>query len=122
LEMLDRGCPWDGQHGGRSSQEPGQRYLDGARTVRLRDSVKHFPGNLAGSQWEPGDKGSSITLTIIHHVVPFTVGKAIAILHRDDGNNFACSLDVLLRHVGQRDQANLSFISELGESFHRCVE
>src|ERR1700674_3668378 len=120
--MLDRGCPRNGQHDGRSSQEPGQCYLGGTRTVRLRDSVKHFPGNLAGSQWEPGDKGNSIALTITHYVVPFAVGKAIAILHRDDGDNFARSLDVLLRYVGQRYQANLSFISHLGKSFHRRVE
>src|ERR1700726_2919646 len=120
--MFDRRCPRDGQNDGRSSQEPRQRYLNGARTVRLRDSVKHFSGNLAGSQWEPGDKSNSVALTITHYVVPFTVGKAIAILHRDDGDNLARSLDVLLRHVGQRDQANLSFVSQLGKSFHRCVE
>src|ERR1700675_4534145 len=116
--MCDRGCPRDGQHDGRSSQEPGQRYLDRARTVRLRDSVKHFPGNLAGSQWEPGDKSNSVALTVTHYVVPFAVGKAIAILHRHDGDNFARSLDVLLRDVRQRDQTNLSFTSQLGESFH----
>src|SRR6267143_7118118 len=116
--MFDRGCSWNGQHDGRSLQEPGQRYLDGARTVRLRDSVKHFPGNLACSQWEPGDKSNSTTLTIIDHVVPFAVGKAIAILHRDDGDDLACSLDVLLRNVRQRNQANLAFVSELRQRFH----
>src|ERR1700674_3974299 len=116
--MSDRGCPGNGQHDWRSLQEPCKCYLDGTRTVRLRDSVKHFPGNLACSQWEPGDKGNSITLTITHYVVPFAVGEAIAILHRDDGDNFARSLDVLLRHVGQRNQANLSFTSQLGKSFH----
>src|ERR1700681_1453151 len=120
--MLDRGCPRDGQHDWRSSQEPGQRYLDRARTMRLRDSVKHLPGNLAGSEREPGDKSNSVALTITHYVVPFAVGKAIAILHRHDGDNFARSLDVLLRDVGQRDQANLSFISQLGKGFHRGVE
>src|ERR1700686_2569929 len=120
--MFDRRCPGNGQHDGRSSQEPGQRYLDRPRTVRLRDSVKNFPGNLASSEWEPRDKSNSITLTIIHHVVPFAVGKAIAILHRGDGDNFARSLDMLLRDVGQRYQANLSFISQLGKSFYRRVE
>src|ERR1700694_383316 len=120
--MFGRGCPWDGQHLGRSSQEPRQRYLGRTRTVRLRDSVQHFPGNLACSEWKPGDKGNSIMLTITHYVVPFAVGKAIAILHRDDGDNFARSLDVLLRHVGHCDQANLSLISPLGQSFYRRIE
>src|SRR6202521_3061118 len=120
--MFDRRRPRNGQHDGRSSQEPGQRYLDRPRTVRLRDSVKNFPGNLASSEWEPRDKSNSITLTITHYVVPFAVGKAIAILHRDDRDNLARSLDVLLRDVGQCDQANLSFTSQRGKGFHRRVE
>jgi diketogulonate reductase-like aldo/keto reductase len=48
------------QSNGRSLQEPGQRYLRGACAVRLRDSVKRFPGNSACSQWEPRDKSNSM--------------------------------------------------------------
>src|SRR5712664_3639143 len=70
--MFDRGSPWDGQHNGGSPQEPGQRYLRGARTVCLRDSVEHLAGNFARSQWEPGNKSNSIALTISHHVIPIT--------------------------------------------------
>src|SRR5882672_12079602 len=99
--MFDRGSPWDGQHHGRSPQEPSQRYLCGARTVRLGNLVKHFAGNLACRQWEPGNKGNSVALTIIHHVVPFAVSKAIAVLHGHDWDNSARSLDVLLRNVRQ---------------------
>ncbi len=88
----------------------------------LGDSVKHFPGNFACSQREPGNKGNSIALAIIHHVVPFAIRKAIAVLHGNDWDNFARSLDVLLRDVGQRDQANLAFVSQLSQSFHRCLE
>src|SRR6266481_6736539 len=84
LEMFDRGSPWDGQHDGRSPQEPGQRYLCGTRTVCLRDSVEHLAGNFGRSQWEPGNKSNFIALAIVHHVVPFAVGKAIAVLHGDD--------------------------------------
>src|SRR6266478_5123273 len=120
--MFDRGSPWDGQHNGGSAQEPGQRYLRAARTVCLRDSVKHLAGNFARSQWEPGNKSNFIALAIIHHVVPFTVGKAIAVLHGDDRDNSARSLDVLLCNVGQRNQANLAFVSHLSQSFHRCFK
>src|ERR1700736_3831657 len=105
--MFDRGSSWYGQHVGRSPQEPGKRYLRGARTVRLGDAVKHFASNSACSQWEPGNKGNSIALTIIHNVVPFAVCKAIAILHRDNRDDFACAFDVLLRDVGQSNQAYL---------------
>src|SRR6266849_8299312 len=116
--MFDRGSPWDGQHSGRSPQEPSQRYLCGARLMRLRDSVQHVARNFASSQWEPRDKGNSVALTIIDYVVPFAVGKAIAVLHGDDRDDFACSLDVLLCDIRQRDQANLAFVSQLSQRFH----
>ena len=120
--MFDRGSPWDGQHHGRSPQEPSQRYLCGARTVCVGNLVQHAASNFARSQWEPGNKSNSIALTIIHHVVPFAVSKAIAVLHGHDGDNSARSLDVLLRNVRQRDQANLAFVSQLSQSFHRCLK
>ena len=88
----------------------------------LSDLVKHIASDLACSERKPWNEYDSIAFTIIHHIVPFTVGEAISVLHRGDGDNFARSLDVLLRDVGQRDQANLSFISQLGQSFHRRVE
>src|SRR5271166_1611171 len=120
--MLDRGSPRDRQHDGRSPQEPGECYLGGARTMRLRDSMQYFPGDPACAKRKPGDKSDSIVLAIIHYVVPFTVGKAISVLDRDDRHNFARPLDVLLRDIGQSDQANLSFVSQLGQSFHGRVE
>src|SRR5216684_4698597 len=120
--MLDRGSPWDWQHDGRSLQQPSERYPGGARTVSLRDAAKHFSSNSACAQWEPRNKGNSIALTIIHHVVPFAVRKAIAVLHGNDRDNSAGSLDVFLRNVGQRDQANLAFVSQLSQSFHRCLK
>src|ERR1700688_1914634 len=117
--MLDRGSPWDWQHDGRSLQQPSERYLGGAHTVSLRDAAKHFSSNSACSQWEPWDKGDCIAFTISHHVVPFPVRKAIAVLHGDDRDDFARSLDVLLRNVGQRHEANFAFVSQLSQRFHR---
>src|ERR1700675_2329092 len=98
--MFDRGSPGDGQHHGRSIEEPRQRYLRGAGTLCFGDSVKHFAGNLACSQWIPRNKSNPVTLTIIHYVVPFAVRKAVAVLNRNDGDNFARSLDMLLGDVG----------------------
>src|ERR1700694_5008308 len=95
LEMFDRGSTWDRQHDGRSPQEPSQRYLHGAGMASLRGLVKGVAANLARSQWEPRNKGNSIAVTIFHHVVPFAVGKAVAVLHTDDRDDSACSLDML---------------------------
>src|SRR5205807_8552556 len=77
------------------------------------------PATLPAPNGNQGNEGNLIALTIIHHVVPFAVRKAIAVLHRDDRDNSARSLDVLLRDVGQRDQANLAFVSQLRQGFHR---
>src|ERR1700757_1996868 len=99
--MFNRRCSWNGQHDRRPLQQPGQRNLSGARTVRFRNAVQYFPRNLAGSEWEPGNKSDSVVLTIILHVIPFAVSKTVAVLHRDDRNDFASSLDVLLCDIGQ---------------------
>src|ERR1700686_3856631 len=120
--MLDRGSPWDGQRNGRSPQQPSECYLGGARTVSLRDAAENFSRDFACPQWEPRNKSNPVALTIIHYVVPFPVGKAIAVLHGDDRDNFACSLNVFLRDVGQRDQANLTFVSQLRQRFHRRLK
>src|SRR5258708_40054424 len=103
-------------------QEPGERYLCGARAMCLGDSVKHLAGDFTSSQWEPRYKSNSVAFTIIHHVVPFAIRKAVAVLHRDDRNDSTCSLDVLLCDVGQADQANLTFVWQLSQSFHRCLK
>src|SRR5260221_2115049 len=122
LEMSDRGSPRDGQHHGRSPQEPSQRYLRGARTVRLGNLVKHLACNFPGPEWEPGNKGNSIALAIIHGVIPLAVREAVAVLHGDDGHNPARSLDMLLRDIGQRDEANLAFVPQLSQRFHRGLK
>src|SRR2546421_8391628 len=88
----------------------------------LRDAAKNFSSNFACSQREPRNKSNSIALTIVHNVAPFAVRKAIAVLHGDDWNNSTCPLDVLLRNVRQRDQANLPFASQLSQSFHGCFK
>src|SRR5260370_27811427 len=97
--MLDRGSSWDGQHDGGSPQDPGQRYLCRTRAVCLGNLVQYFARNFTCSQREPRNEGNSIALTIIHHVVPFAVREAIAVLHGDDRDNFARSLAMLLRNV-----------------------
>ena len=50
---------------------------------------------------EPREKGDAMLLAILDHVIPLAVGEAIAILHRDDGDDFAAALDVLVGHVGE---------------------
>src|SRR5713226_856333 len=122
LEMFNRRRPWDWQHDWRTLQEPGKRDLRGTCTARIRDGAKHFAGNFAGSQRIPGDKSDSIALAIIHHIVPFTVRKAITILYGNDRHDSTRSLDVLSRDIGQRNQANLSFVSQLSQSFHRRLK
>src|SRR5258708_16454855 len=86
--MFDGGSPGDGQHDGGAAEEPGYRYLHGAGVVSLRDFVEYVAGDFACSQREPGNEDDSIAVAIIHHVVPFAVGKAIAVLHANDRGDY----------------------------------
>src|ERR1700720_2853387 len=98
--MFDRRGPWDRQHYRRSLQKPTQRYLGWTCTVGFGNSAQHFARDLASSQGEPGNKAEPMLLTTVHHIVPFTVGKAIPVLHRNDRDNSPRPLDVLLGNVG----------------------
>ena len=90
--------------------------------MRSGDLVEYLPRESACSQWEPRDEGDSVALTIIHHVIPFTIRKTIAILHGNDGDDLACPLDVLLRDIRQRNKANLSMLVQAGQSSYRILE
>src|SRR5712675_3448155 len=116
--MFDGRSSGDRQHLGRSPQQPRYRYLHGCGLMRTRNSLQHVARNSTRPQREPGNKSNSVALAVIHHVVPLTVGEAVAILHRNDGDDFARSLNVLLRDVGQPNQANLAFVSQLRQRFH----
>ena len=86
--------------GAQIEEVPGVGSIIGAGTASLRDAAEHFSSNFARSQWKSGNECNSIALTIIHDIVPFPVGKAIAVLYGDDWENLPRSLDVLLRDVG----------------------
>src|SRR6516164_67950 len=107
--MVNRRCSRNGQQHGRSFQQPSKCHLVRGGLVRSGDLVEYLPRESARSQWEPQDEGDSIALTIIHHVIPFTIRKTIAILHGNDGDDLACPLDVLLRDISTTQQ---------GESYH----
>ena len=64
----------------------------------------------------------SVALTIVHHVIPFTIGKAVAVLDGDNRNNFASTLDMFAGNVRQSDQPNLSFVSQFGQRFNRSLK
>src|SRR5258708_10538467 len=106
--MFDGGSPGDGQHDGGAAEEPGYRYLHGAGVVSLRDFVEYVAGDFACSQREPGNEDDSIAVAIIHHVVPFAVGKAIAVLHANDTGDSAAPHDVLQPDVRPPDPATLA--------------
>jgi hypothetical protein len=65
----------------------------------FRDPVENLAGHLACPEREPWNEGYSISLTVIDHIIPFTVSETVTVLHRDDGNNLACSLNVFPRDV-----------------------
>src|ERR1700735_915973 len=90
--------------------------------VDFRDLVKDFTGDPACSQGEPREEYDSVTLTIVHNVVPFTVREAVTVLHGSDGNYFASPFDVFLRDVRQRDIADLALLSQLRQGLDRLIK
>src|SRR4029077_21268142 len=64
----------------------------------------------------------SVPLTIVDDIIPFTVGEAIAVLDRDDRDNFASAVDMFLSNVRQCNESNLPFVSQLSQCFHRRIE
>ena len=46
------------------------------------------------SKGRPGDEGDSVLLAVVKQVVPFAVSEAIAVLDRNDGDDFSCALKV----------------------------
>ena len=92
---LDVGRPCDIQWNTQEQLHQGVAQLNDGTFVCLSDSIKHFASDFTSSQWKPRNEGNSIALTIIHHIVPFAVRKAIAVLHRDERDNSARSLVML---------------------------
>src|ERR1700757_3191688 len=84
--------------------------------------LENVAGDPARSKWKPGNENNAIAVTIFHYVIPLTIGQAVAILNRHDGNDFARSFDVLLSHVGKRDTPDLSLVSQLSQGLHRGIE
>src|SRR5579864_6194137 len=122
LEMFRRRGSWNRQHERRAFQKPREGDLLGTGAVYAGDLIEDFAGGPSASQGEPGNKSYSVALTIIQDVIPFTVGKTVAILDGDDRDDAARALDVLLGDIGQGHEANLSFVLELRESSHGFLE
>src|SRR5215475_3779336 len=87
-----------------------------------RDLTEDITGDLARCERKPRDEHNSVAFTKIYDVVPFAIGKTVSVLDRDDGNNLARTLDVLPRNIRQSHQANLPFVSQLGQRFNRGVK
>src|ERR1700758_4859370 len=86
------------------------------------DLIEDLARDSASPQWEPRDEGDSIALTIIHHIIPLAIGKAVTVLNGNDGNDTACPFNVLLRHIGQSNQPNLPFAFEFRQCSHGVLE
>ncbi len=67
--------------------------------MRLSDLVERLSGDFPCSQRKPGNESNSMSLTIVHDMVPFTIGKPVAVLNGDDGNNLTCALDMFPGNV-----------------------
>ena len=73
-------------------------------------------------EWRPGDEGDAVLLAVVEQEIPFAIGKAIAILNRDDGDDFAGALQMFKGHIRESNMLDFAGLAEAGEGFHRCVK
>src|ERR1700722_16054776 len=111
----------DGQDNPGPLEQPGEPGLQCARAQLPGDFFQDLERLPVLPQGSPGQERDAMLLAIIDQVVPLTVGKTIAILYRDYGDNFAPALHVFLGYVREADVANLTLLAKLGERFHRSI-
>src|SRR5258705_1025386 len=70
----------------------------------------------------PRKESDAVLLAIVDDEVGFAVGKAVAVLHRDDRHNPASALNVFASHVRERDMTNFALLAQPGQRFHRSLE
>lgn len=70
----------------------------------------------------PGFKRDAIFRAVVDNIIPFAIGEAVPVLHRNDGNDLTSALDVLARDVRQTDMANFALLAKLRQCFDRCLE
>src|ERR1019366_1110285 len=56
---------------------------------------------------------------MIHNKIGLAIGETVAVLHRDNGNDFASALDVFTCDVGKPDMADLALLLQPGERLNR---
>ena len=105
-----------------ASEEPGEGDLQGSGIEVVSDTVEDFVGLPILAERSPGNEGDRVLLAEVEKEVPFAVGKAVAVLHGDDGDDFEGALEVFEGDVGERHVLNLALFAEAGEAFHRRVE
>src|SRR5215467_8101590 len=110
------------QHDRRPLEKPSQRYLHWFRVVGLSNCLQHLSRGSTRSQWKPRNEGYLVALTMIDDVVPLPIGKAVAVLYRNDGNNFTDALNVFLSDIRKPDQPNLSLVAQRCQSLDGCLK
>src|SRR5271156_885579 len=98
-------------------EQPRQSDLQGAYLKILSDLLYDVVRLLRLSEGSPGEKSNAMLLAVVNNEVGLAVGKAVAILDRNDRNNPEGALNVLTGHVRESDVANLTLLAQLGQSF-----
>jgi hypothetical protein len=122
FDVGDRGCAGDGEHDAGAREEPCEGYLHGCGVELAGDAIEEFMSLPILSERSPGYEGDTVLLAVVEEVVPLAVGKAVAVLDRDDGDDFAGALEVFEGDVGEGDVLDFALGAEAGEAFHGSVE
>src|ERR1700712_4798664 len=120
--MGHRRCSRDGEHHPAAMEGPGQRELRDGRAVALRDFVELSAGlrELAGRDGEPGDEGDVVLLAIFEHIFVLPLAYVVLVLHANDVDDLAYSLDLVRLHFAETYVADFALLLKFcdgGEGF-----
>src|SRR5215203_2953833 len=101
------------QHGRRVLQQPGEGDLEDRGAVAFGDTIEDWVLEGSGREREPGNKGQTFAFTVCDLVLPLPIRHIVEVLHRDDWQHFASSLDLGYGDFRESNMPNEPFTLKL---------
>jgi hypothetical protein len=107
----------DRQHDGATVQQPCDRHLRDGGAVAFCDRVQLSAGSsqASGCHREPWDEGQSVFFAIFQHVLVLPVTQVVQVLHADDVDHLAGSVNLSGLYLAEANMADLALLLQLGD-------
>src|SRR6516162_5273795 len=119
--MSYRRGPRDRQHDGATVQQPCDRHLRDRGAMALRDCVQLSASSsqASGCHREPWYEGQLVFFAILQHILMLPVTQVVQVLHADDLDHFAGSVNLGWLYLTETNMADLALLLQLGDYAQR---